>query len=75
MSDAALAAFLDNLELFALGYSWGGYDSLIVAAGVRGVRSVRPWQGGPLVRLQIGLEDPDDLHADLVHGFERMGAA
>ena len=75
VSDAALAALLDNLELFALGYSWGGYESLIVAAGVRGVRSVRPWQGGPLVRLQIGLEDPDDLHADLVRGFERMGAA
>ncbi len=75
VSDAGLAAFLDNLELFALGYSWGGYDSLIVPAGVRGVRSVRPWQGGPLVRLQIGLEDPEDLHADLIRGFERMGAA
>ncbi len=75
VGDAELAAFLDNLELFALGYSWGGYDSLIVPAGVRGVRSVRPWQGGPLVRLQIGLEDPEDLHADLIRGFERMGAA
>jgi cystathionine beta-lyase len=74
-SDAELAAFVDHLELFALGYSWGGYDSLIVPARVRGVRNVRPWQGGPLVRLQVGLEDPEDLLADLLRGFERMKSA
>ena len=38
-------------------------------------RSVRPWKGGPLIRLQIGLEDPADLFADLVRGFERMQGA
>jgi cystathionine beta-lyase len=69
-----LAAFIDGLECFSLGYSWGGYESLIVPARLRGERSVRPWEGGPLVRLQIGLEDPADLFADLVKGFERMKA-
>ena len=70
-----LAAFLDRLECFALGYSWGGYESLVVPANLRGARSVRPWEGGPLVRLQIGLEDPADLFADLVKGLDRMKAA
>ena len=70
-----LAAFIEGLELFALGYSWGGYESLIVPANLRGARSVRPWEGGPLVRLQIGLEDPADLFADLVKGLDRMKVA
>jgi cystathionine beta-lyase len=70
-----MAALIDRLDCFALGYSWGGYESLIVPARLRGERSVRPWAGGPLVRLQIGLEDPADLFADLVRGFERMNAA
>ena len=70
-----LAAFIEGLELFALGYSWGGYESLIVPANLRGARSVRPWEGGPLVRLQIGLEDPADLFADLVKGLDRMTVA
>jgi cystathionine beta-lyase len=70
-----LAALIDRLECFALGYSWGGYESLIVPANLRGARSVRPWQGGPLLRLQIGLEDPADLFADLVRGFDRMKTA
>ncbi len=70
-----LAALIDRLECFALGYSWGGYESLIVPANLRGARSVSPWQGGPLLRLQIGLEDPADLFADLVRGFDRMTTA
>jgi len=74
-SKAELAAFIDPLELFALGYSWGGYESLITPANLREGRSVRPWTGGPLVRLQIGLEDPGDLIADLERGFDRMKAA
>ena len=74
-SKAQLAAFIDPLELFALGYSWGGYESLITPANLREGRSVRPWTGGPLVRLQIGLEDPGDLIADLERGFDRMKAA
>jgi cystathionine beta-lyase len=69
-----LAAFLDHLECFALGYSWGGYDSLVVPANLRGAaRGVRAWTGGPLVRLNIGLEDPQDLIADLARGLERLG--
>ena len=70
-----LAAFIDGLELFTLGYSWGGYESL-VSLGTLGrySRVARPWAGGPLVRLQVGLEDPDDLHDDLSRGLDRMGA-
>jgi cystathionine beta-lyase len=67
-----LAAFIDGLECFALGYSWGGFDSLIVPHNIQKARSVRPWTGGPLIRLSVGLEDPEDLFADLVRGFERM---
>ena len=75
-SRAQLAAFMDHLEFFALGYSWGGYESLIVPANLRGAaRTVRPWTGGPLVRLQIGLEEPADLIADLERGLERMKGA
>jgi cysteine-S-conjugate beta-lyase len=70
-----VAAFVEGLECFALGYSWGGYESLIVPANLRGARSERPWRGGPLLRLQIGLEDPADLRADLARGFERLAGA
>jgi cystathionine beta-lyase len=70
-----LAALIDRLELFALGYSWGGFESLVVPHNIHKARSIRPWTGGPLIRLQIGLEDPADLFADLVRGFERMKAA
>jgi cystathionine beta-lyase len=73
---AQLARLIDGLELFALGYSWGGYESLIVPGNLgRYGRAVRKWTGGPLIRLQIGLEDPADLFADLVRGFERMQGA
>jgi cystathionine beta-lyase len=71
-ADAAFAAFIDGLEYFALGYSWGGYDSLVVPQNIANARSVRPWRGGPLIRLQVGLEDPADLCADLARGFERL---
>ncbi len=74
-SKEQLAAFIDRLECFTLGYSWGGFESLIVPANLKGARSVRPWQGGPLMRLQIGLEDPADLFADLVKGLDRMKSA
>ncbi|HEX6944837.1 MAG TPA: cystathionine beta-lyase, partial [Casimicrobiaceae bacterium] len=68
-SRAQVAAFVEGLELFALGYSWGGYESLVCPAHLRGQRTVKPWDGGPLVRLQIGLEDPQDLLADLDRAF------
>jgi cystathionine beta-lyase len=68
--------FVDALELFALGYSWGGYESLVVPANLgRYGRSVRPWTGGPLVRLQVGLEDVEDLHADLERALAAMKGA
>jgi len=70
-----IARFIDGLELFALGYSYGGYDSLIVPQNIGKSRSVRPWSGGPLIRLHVGLEDPDDLCADLERGLERLRKA
>jgi cystathionine beta-lyase len=71
-SKAQLAALIDGLELFALGYSWGGYESLVTPANLRHGRSVRRWEGGSLIRLQVGLEDPADLIVDLERGFDRM---
>jgi len=70
-----VAKFIDGLEHFALGYSWGGYDSLVTPANLgRHGRSVRPWKGGELIRLQVGLEDVDDLYTDLERGLARMRA-
>ena len=70
-----LAAFIEGLECFALGYSWGGFESLVVPGNLgRHGRTVRPWTGGPLVRLHIGLEDPQDLWEDLERGLSRMAA-
>jgi cystathionine beta-lyase len=74
-SRAQVAALVEGLEHFALGYSWGGYESLVVPANLRYARSARPWTGGALIRLQIGLEDPADLVADLERGFARMQGA
>lgn len=61
--------FIDSLELFGIGYSWGGFESLVTPAEPTRTASEPDW-GGPLVRLQIGLEDPDDLIADLARGLE-----
>ena len=70
-----MAAFLDGLELFGLGYSWGGFESLAIPADPKGIRTARPWTAaGPLVRLQIGLEDTADLIADLEAGLARYTA-
>jgi cystathionine beta-lyase len=68
---AARARLIDSLELFGIGYSWGGYESLAVPADpVR--TATRTEYEGPLVRLHVGLEDPDDLIADLEAGLERL---
>lgn len=69
-----LAALCEGRRHFGIGYSWGGYESLIMPARLQGLRSVRPWQGGPLVRLQIGLEAPEDLIADLAEGLAALRA-
>jgi cystathionine beta-lyase len=71
LAKTASAAFFDGLECFGIGYSWGGYESLIVPAHFR--RSVRPFLSqGPLLRIHAGLEDANDLIADLANAFVRM---
>jgi cystathionine beta-lyase len=71
VSEAGLAAFIDGLQHFGIGYSWGGFESLIIPAHIR--RTVRPFEAeGPVLRIHAGLEDPDDLIADLEKGFERL---
>ncbi len=69
--DAKLRAFLDALELFGMGYSWGGFESLVVPADMR-YRLLPSSFKGPLLRLHIGLEDIDDLISDLEGGFAAM---
>lgn len=69
----ALAAMIDNLALFGIGYSWGGFESLVTLVGLTGSRTATQWDApGPLLRLHIGLEDPADLIADLEAGFARL---
>ncbi len=75
VSETQLAAFLDGLELFGMGYSWGGYESLVVPFDCSSYRTATTWKpGGTALRFQIGLEDVEDLQADLAAGFERMKA-
>ena len=63
---AARDRLVDSLELFGIGYSWGGFESLVIPADVDKLRTVAKREyGGPLIRLHIGLEDPEDLIADL----------
>lgn len=72
----ALTAMLDHLELFGMGYSWGGFESLIIPAKPAGVRSATKWnEPGLLLRLHAGLENIDDLIRDLEAGFDRMAKA
>ncbi|RWC88306.1 MULTISPECIES: cystathionine beta-lyase [unclassified Mesorhizobium] len=67
-------AFLDALRIFGLGYSWGGYESLAVPVWlVDRVVAKGPYEG-PLIRLQIGLEDVDDLKADIMRGLAAAAA-
>jgi cysteine-S-conjugate beta-lyase len=74
--DAARIRLIEGLELFGLGYSWGGYESLVVPADPERLRTVTRWSAdGPLVRLHIGLEDPHDLIEDLAAGLARCEAA
>ncbi len=60
---------IDTLDLFGIGYSWGGYESLALPVDPARHRSVTSWSRGPVVRLSIGLEHPDDLIADLTRGL------
>ena len=75
-SEAAVAALLDGLELFGLGYSWGGYESLVIPFDCKPYRTATQWApGGPTIRFSVGLEDIEDLKADLDRGFKRLRAA
>ncbi len=72
-SNEALTAMLDGMRHFPMGYSWGGFESLMIKADPQGVRSATHWpHEGRTLRLHIGQEDPDDLIADLEKGLERL---
>lgn len=68
--EAAVNAFLDELSLFGLGFSWGGFESLAISCDPQlATRRFKRDYGGPLIRLHIGLENPEDLIADLARGL------
>ncbi|UIP06462.1 cystathionine beta-lyase [Erythrobacter sp. SDW2] len=78
-TEAGRAAFVDALELFGIGYSWGGFESLVIPFDPADIRSATPWPPASWnnedrlgVRLSIGLEDPADLIADLSRAFAAM---
>jgi cystathionine beta-lyase len=72
----AVYAFLDTLELFGIGASWGGYESLAIPFDCTSLRTATRWApGGPTVRFHIGLEAVEDLIADLERGFAALAAA
>ena len=72
----AVYAFLDELELFGIGASWGGYESLAIPFDCTSVRTATRWEpGGPTVRFHIGLEAVEDLIADLERGFAALAGA
>ncbi|QIV08512.1 cystathionine beta-lyase [Klebsiella pneumoniae] len=76
LNDAELAEYLDNFSLFSMAYSWGGFESLILANQPEQIAHIRPDAevdfSGTLIRLYIGLENVDDLQADLAAGFARI---
>ncbi len=68
-----VAAMLDGMRWFKMGYSWGGFESLILPIYLERIRTVTHWDpGGPCLRLHVGLESVDDLIADLDAGFARL---
>ena len=76
VSEKELYAFCDALSLFGMGFSWGGYESLVILFDCADYRTATEWSpGGPCLRFHIGLEDTGDLIADLERGFAAMKAA
>src|SRR5207342_1691604 len=76
VAEKAAHAFLNELTLFGLGYSWGGFESLAILFDCTEYRTATKWApGGPSIRFHIGLEDPDDLIADLERGFAALAKA
>jgi cysteine-S-conjugate beta-lyase len=72
----AVDALLDAVKLFGMGYSWGGFESLIIPFDCSAYRTATRWApGGPTLRLHVGLEDVEDLKADLARGFAAFHAA
>jgi cystathionine beta-lyase len=73
----SVTALVENMHHFKMGFSWGGYESLILGVfGIDKIRTATTWDSKkPLIRLHIGLENVDDLIADLDAGFERFNAA
>jgi cystathionine beta-lyase len=72
----AVDAMLDTVKLFGMGYSWGGFESLVIPFDCAGYRTATKWApDGPTLRLHIGLENVEDLKADLARGFEAFNAA
>jgi len=73
LSRPELVCFLESLKLFKLGYSWGGFESLILPMNPENERTVVPWtHDGTVIRICVGLEGPEDLEADLEFGFSRL---
>ena len=73
MDEAELAAFLEGLHIFKMGYSWGGFESLILPFDPLENRTSASWtHTGRCLRLSIGLEDPEDLIEDLRNGFDSL---
>jgi cystathionine beta-lyase len=72
--ERTVAAFMDGLRHFGLGWSWGGFESLIVPSHI--TRTIHPFTAeGPVLRIHAGLEDAGDLIADLEKGLERLKRA
>ena len=75
-SEQAVYAFMNELTLFGMGYSWGGFESLVILFDCAEYRTATKWApGGPTLRFHIGLEDPGDLIADLDRGFGALASA
>ena len=75
-AEKSVYAFMNELALFGMGFSWGGFESLVILFDCSEYRTATKWApGGPTLRFHIGLEDPDDLLADLERGFAAMAAA
>jgi len=74
-SEKSVHAFMNELALFGMGYSWGGFESLVILFDCAEYRTATKWTpGGPTLRFHIGLEDPGDLIADLERGFAALAA-
>lgn len=75
-SDKAVYALMDELTLFGMGFSWGGFESLVILFDCSTYRTATQWApGGRTLRFHIGLENPDDLTADLTRGFAALARA